>query len=88
MSRSYRKPWRKDGYGSKRKRWMKRYANKIIRKKEDVPNGNAYKKVGMNQWDLCDYRYYEDSKPTTYWSWIKKEWVTEIFTPHWKARRK
>jgi len=64
MSRSYRKPWYTDGYkGSKTKQFMKRLSNKIIRRTEDVPNGKAYRKMSVNPWDLCDYRYPYDPYP-------------------------
>jgi len=88
MSRSYRKPYATCGYGSKGKKWYKRYANKVIRHTEDVPNGKAYRKCGVNTWIICDYKFYQDSKPDTYWDWFRKEWVTEIWTPRWKAVRK
>lgn len=58
MSRSYRKPYCKDGYkGSKRKQFEKRNANHKIRHSEDVPNGKAYRKFS-DTWNICDYTYY------------------------------
>ncbi len=57
MSRSYRKPWVVDGYrGSPRKQAMKRYANSRIRKMNDIPNGNAYRKF-TDPWDIYDYKW-------------------------------
>ena len=71
MSRSYRKPYVKDGYGSKRKPWMKSYSNRKIRRKlknpdYEIPDGMGYKNgPGLNRWDICDYRWftYKPVKP-------------------------
>lgn len=51
MSRSYRKPWYKD-----RNPFMKRYANSVIRKTKNVPDGGAYRKM-TDQYSICDYRF-------------------------------
>lgn len=85
MSRSYREPWTVDGYGTARKRWMKRYANRIVRNTEDVPNGNAYRRY-FNPWDICDYRYKWEPWTSYYW----RNGVMESYDPDplWKARRK
>ncbi len=61
MSRSYRKPYVKDGYGSKGKRFMKNYANRVVRHSKDVPNGRAYKKLFCS-YDICDYYFYVEVK--------------------------
>lgn len=88
MSRSYRKPYRTDQQGGRgRAKWAKRYANKVVRRTEDVPNGKKYRRVTCS-WNIRDWSFYEDSKPTTYWSAWKGEFVTEVFTPRWKAIRK
>lgn len=50
MSRSYKKtPGFKDS-----NRWFKRYANKIVRRAKDVPDGKAYRKFG-DSYAICDY---------------------------------
>ena len=54
MTRSYKKPFIKEGYGSKRKRQAKKAANKTVAQTEDIPDGGAYKKVS-NSWDICDW---------------------------------
>lgn len=86
MSRSYRKPWFVDGYGSKRKKWQKRYANKRVRKTLDVPNGKAYRKI-TNPWDIVDYRFSWNPNPIYYFSFNGEMKVIEP-TPKWKAIRK
>ena len=65
MSRSYREPWTVDGYGTARKRWMKRYANKVVRSAEDVPNGRAYRKI-YDTYNICEYRWKWDPRPSVY----------------------
>lgn len=56
MSRSYRKPWVTDGYGSKWKPYAKNQANRLIRRNKDVPNGKTYRKF-YNPWNICDWKY-------------------------------
>jgi len=84
MSRSYRKPWCVDGYGTKGKKISKRFANKTVRNADDVPNGKAYRKY-FESWNISDYRFFMDSEP--YFSRITLQWE-EPLTPTWKARRK
>ena len=68
MSRSYRRPYCKDGYkGSKRKQFLKKEANGRVRRATDVPNGKSYRKF-FNPWDICDYNSYQ-----TKWD-IEKHW--------------
>lgn len=85
MSRSYRAPWFIDGYGSKWKVFAANQANRRIRRTKDVPDHKAYKKF-YQQYDICDYKYQYDSKPSTY------HWGGEIHyfeaDPRWKAVRK
>ena len=63
MSRSRRKAWVIDGYGSGWKKSAKRCHNQIIRHKLKDPNyeisdGGAHKRGhGLNQWDICDYKW-------------------------------
>jgi hypothetical protein len=45
VSRSYRKPVAKDGYGSK---WKK--------KADEVADGGSYRKE-YNSWDICDFKF-------------------------------
>jgi hypothetical protein len=56
MARSYRKPVIKDGYKSNWKPKIKQQANSTVRLQEDLPDGNAYKKV-FNSWDICDFKF-------------------------------
>ena len=56
MSRSYLKPILTDGYGTKRRRSAKTYANRRVRKKFDIPNGNAFRKF-TDPWNICDYKF-------------------------------
>ena len=76
MSRSYRKPFVRDGYkGSKRKQYMKRYANKVVRHADDVPNGKKFRRF-VDPWEICDYRYRADMNDAfykdEYWKYIRK----------------
>ncbi len=67
MSRSYKKhPWVTDHHVKTTKE-KKKFANKKVRRHEDLPNGSAYKKVSES-WDICDYKWY--------WTWeeAKKDW--------------
>lgn len=55
MSRSYRKPIITDGYGTKRRRAAKTYANRRLRKMMDIPSGKAYRKF-TDPWNICDFK--------------------------------
>ena len=64
MSRSYKKPWTKDGQDhSKRKAWAKRLSSRILRGKlkdpeYEIADGSAFKNgESLNSWDICDWRY-------------------------------
>lgn len=85
MSRSYRKPWIVDGYGTKRKKYYKKLANRRIRRSKNVPDHNSYKKF-TDQWDICDYKYCYDPHPSIHF------WGGELHyyepDPKWKAVRK
>jgi len=83
MSRSYRKPWMVDTYGSRYKRFFKRYANKVVRKATNFPEHMGYKRV-FNSWDIVDWKYYEDWK--LHWCNYTQEWYEP--TPKWKCIRK
>ena len=66
MSKSKRESWIIDGYnGSKRKQFFKNYANRVVRKSKDVPNGKAYKRFFCS-YDICDYKWYADIKDEFY----------------------
>lgn len=41
--------------------WMKRYANKKVRRTPNIPNGKAYRKL-FDSWDICDYKFMYFSK--------------------------
>lgn len=77
MSRSKRKPYVVDGYGTKWKRFMKAYHNRKLRRKLKNPNflladGCAHKNgPGLNRWDICDYKWLEPKTPriiSEYWT--------------------
>jgi len=86
MSRSYRAPWFTDGYknAGKRKFWKKNYS-KVIRRIEDVPNGNAYRKFN-DPYNICDFKFLYDPHPRYYWR--NGELVSYEPTPVWKVIRK
>ena len=54
MSRSYKKHPRVKDSANK---FMKKYANKKVRRTKDIPSGKAYKKV-FESWDI------------SVWNWI------------------
>lgn len=62
MSRSYRKNlYYVDGQNKRagcmnRRKFMRRKANKRVRKSEDISNGSAYKKE-FNSWNISDWRF-------------------------------
>ena len=85
MSRSYRKPWYVDGYGSRYKKLSKRFANKAIRRAKEVSDGKMYRKF-YNPWDICDYKFPWDPRP--YISMISGEPIIVLPDPRWKAWRK
>ncbi len=61
MSHSIKKtPVYKDGSNqSKRRKYNKRQANKKVRKWAGaLRKSNEYRKI-WEQWDICDYRFYE-----------------------------
>lgn len=87
MSRSRRKPWFVDGYGTKWKKFMKNYANRVVRHTENIPDGMAYKRC-FSQYDICDWRHMYDPWPYVYTNWRtgELEWLDP--DPRWKAVRK
>lgn len=100
MAHSYRKPWVVDGYGSNWKRTAKRFHNRKVRRKLKNPNyeiedGCAHKRGhGLNNWDICDYRWIVH-KPKAdrirYISWrgvIHVETLEEQMNEYNKIRRK
>lgn len=74
MSKSYRKPYAPDNYGSKYLKWAKRAANKFVRRfKKFAPNGGQYKRIGFNSWDIRDYNFWcGDSGDWGYKKWRYK----------------
>ena len=87
MSRSYRKPWFKDGYGSRGgKRFRKNYANRRLRgTNKIIGDFNTYRKF-TDPWDICDYKYmYDPHVHISYWG--GKKHIIEP-DPLWKAVRK
>jgi hypothetical protein len=90
MSRSYKKPHMKEGYGTKRKKVNKNYANRRIRRKcveYDIADGSSYRKI-TNPWDICDFIIRYEPKPWVGVSYRtgELEWVEP--DPLWKWNRK
>ncbi len=85
MSRSYREPWYVDGYGTKRKRYIKNQANRRIRHAKNIPDQKTYKKY-YSQYDICDYKYKYDGIPYV------SHWGGEMHIvepdPIWRVARK
>ena len=67
MSRSYKKnPWVTDHKAGTTKE-TKKFANKTVRHRKNLPSGKAYRKA-FESWNICDYKYM--------WTWeeAKKQW--------------
>lgn len=88
MSRSYKKhPFVKDPAN----KFMKRYANKKVRRTPNIPNGKAYKKV-FESWEISDWNWiwtkneaihdWESAEPN---SWIREHYETlEKYLIYWE----
>jgi len=87
MSRSYKKPYIKDGGRSKKKE--KRLASKAVRNyKEDISNGKSYKKLYCS-YNICDYRYnayVKDKKAIRYY--IHPVWSDWEYIGTWKEEKR
>lgn len=84
MSRSYREPYF-TSTGSKYRTFAKRYANRIVRKTDDVPDGKAYRKLYCS-WNISDFNVRWNPKPRIWWINGKQQVIEP--TPEWKARMK
>ena len=74
MSRSYKKhPYVKDSPS----KWMKRYANKKVRRTKNIASGGAYKKV-VESWDISDWCWYW-SKIDAIREWSNANEYTRIY---------
>lgn len=82
MSRSYRKAIKTDGYGTKFKRWMKKYSNKKVRKYPICADGKFYRKI-LDPWMICDYII-----PYEWWSKNDKDWNEHHEMYYRRAKRK
>ena len=63
MSRSYRKAYSTQGYERPRshKFWKKEGNRRVHNTKEDIPNGQAYRKI-LDPWISDDFSYYQSPK--------------------------
>lgn len=94
MSRSYRKPWVVDGYGTTWKRFAKAHHNRKVRRKlknpkYEISDGSAHKNgAGLNRWDVCDYKWLirKPFKDMIQWGYI--ETIAEQNQTYSKAKRK
>lgn len=71
MSRSYRKPFAVDGYGTKHKKIAKRTANKKVRKARNIPSGNTYRRV-YDPWNIVDFRFEIKEGDRDYYKYRRK----------------
>lgn len=79
MSRSYRKtPVITDGaLHSPQSKKMKRIFNRKFRRtKQDVANGNAYRKTNES-WDISDYRFHVSWEEYQNWEWVRESDMTD-----------
>jgi len=91
MSRSYKKtPIYTDGRNGRK--WFKRQANKVIRRRNSVPNGKKYKSYYCS-WNIHDYKsrwtkqeaeqeYYKNINDVTQPYW------TEYYRDNYKNKEK
>jgi hypothetical protein len=71
MSRSYKKHlWESCGEGSSYRRFIKNYANRVVRRTQDVPNGKAYRKY-FESWNISDYKGLWKSEYESFWPYYK-----------------
>lgn len=78
MSRSFKKhPYATDGKAGRK--LQKRWANRTVRRKEEIPNGGAYKKVFCS-WEIHDY--------ISRWTWkeAKEEYECGYNSSYLKGR--
>lgn len=86
MSRSYKKHnWCKCAGDSS----MKKLFNRRIRRSkkfEDIPNGNAYKKLSCS-WEIADYRFDSSWQSFKEWNWTRAQFFDseEEAYAYWKA---
>lgn len=71
MSRSYRKPFAVDGYGTEGKRISKRWANKKVRNAKNITSGKAYRKI-YDPWNIVDYRFEISKEDEDYYKYRRK----------------
>lgn len=53
MSRSFKHT---PGWVDRKDKRLKRYANKVVRHTDNIPNGRAYRKL-FQTYDICDYAF-------------------------------
>lgn len=71
MSRSYKKHlWESCNEGSSYKRFIKNYANRIIRHTHDIPNGKTYRKY-FESWNISDYKGLWNPSDESFWPYYK-----------------
>lgn len=89
MSRSYKKHnWVKCAGDTKMKKvFNRRIRRNIDEKYQDIPDGNAYRKLNCS-WDIADYRFYCSWENFKEWGWVKKKYANneEEAKAYWKRR--
>jgi hypothetical protein len=61
MSRSYKKHL----FLKKNSRFEKNFANRVVRRSSDIPDGKAYRKF-YETWNICDWVLFYDPTPRVY----------------------
>ena len=68
--------------------WYKKHFSRKIRRSnkfQDIPNGNAYKKLNCS-WDICDYACRAEFNDAKNWQWVKDEFDNEEdFKAYWSS---
>ncbi len=89
MSRSYKKNPGYTDNGPKRKKFFKRYSNKITRKNWDLPlKGNHHKRNGIS-YDIVDWRFiYFRESDYRYRNWRTGDYTVIPENERYKMRMK
>lgn len=91
MSRSYKKfPLFRDTLWGRSMKEGKQYANRKIRRKLknldiSIPKGSCYKRLGIDSWDLYEYKSYQ-TKQDTIDEWERECKEIENGVNSWKSR--
>lgn len=89
MSRSWKKAYYKDGYGTGHKRFAKQRANRSVRRSADIVDGGYYKKLHCS-WNISDYksdcRYYDYVAAAKRYKWASDYMYKKLVDKKYRGR--